>query len=125
MADIYIIRGSQVAMALTVVVHMDTPVGNNAVGVAWATALTRSGISKASVLPSGDDTGGTIGAAEASAVSAGTRFEFTDICPLPEVWDSLTLAQKQNFVRNWRTTRVAAKSAELAQLLNYYGLAFT
>lgn len=126
MADMHIIRGSQTAMVLTVVIHMDTPAGNNAAGISWATAILRSGMSKGtSVLPSGDGTGGTIDAAELSAIGAGTRFEFMGTCPLPEVWDALTTPQKQTFVRNWRTTTIATKSAELSRDINYFGLAFS
>lgn len=122
--DCHVIGGSQQAMFVVVVCHMDV-VGSNALGVPFSTAIIASKYSSGkSALPLGDGTNGTIAQAELDQLAAGTRYEFTFQCPLPEVWDALTLTQKQTAIRNVRTAQVALKNADAVARLNYFGSTF-
>lgn len=58
-----------------VVVHVSVPGGNNSAGLAWVTAVLRSGRGGTTILPSGDGTGGTIAAAELTSIQAGSLVE--------------------------------------------------
>ena len=59
----------------TLVVHVAIPATNNSVGLAWRTALTRSGLGGATVLPDGDGTQGTVSAAEKVDIVSGAVYE--------------------------------------------------
>lgn len=74
MSDMHVLTGNN-GNAWTVVMHFDTPAGNNVVGVPWADAVVNSGLGGTTVLPDGDGTNGTISAAEKTAIEAGTVFE--------------------------------------------------
>ena len=79
MADMYVLTGNN-ANEWTIVMHFAVPNVNNAVGINFRTALVNSGIGQGengrrTVLPTGDDTGGTISAAEEALLDSGERFE--------------------------------------------------
>ena len=80
MADMYILAGNN-SKEWTVVMHFPVSNTNNSVGVNFRTALITSGIGlntdtgRRTRLPAGDDTGGTISAAEEALLDSGERFE--------------------------------------------------
>ena len=79
MADMYVLTGNN-ANEWTIVMHFPVPNVNNAVGINFRTALVNSGIGlgedgRRTILPTGDDTGGTISAAEEALLDSGERFE--------------------------------------------------
>ncbi len=57
------------------VLHEPVSAGNNAVGVAWRTALIRSKLGGTTILPDGDGNGGTISAAEKTQIVNGEIIE--------------------------------------------------
>lgn len=73
MSDMHVLTGD--GKTWRIVMHFAVPGGNNAAGVSWADALVNSGLGGTTVLPNGDGTGGTIVAAEKTAVENGTVFE--------------------------------------------------
>ena len=79
MADMYVLTGNN-ANEWTIVMHFTVPNVNNAVGRNYRTALVNSGIGlgedgRRTILPTGDDTGGTISTAEEALLDSGERFE--------------------------------------------------
>lgn len=100
-----------------VVMHLTTPVGNNAAGVGWAAALVGAKLNT-TVLTTGTGAG-QIATAEASAVLAGTTFEYvTTILPDPFGNSAARLAQLDAFY----TATQARILAEIQKRLNYFGL---
>ena len=80
MADIYVLTGNN-SNEWTLVMHFDVPDTNNAVGINHRDALVASGIglntetNRRTILPTGDDLGGTISTAEEALLDSGARYE--------------------------------------------------
>lgn len=64
--------------------HIPIPATTNPVGVSYRTALVRSGIGGSTVLPDGDGTGGTISAAEKTAIASGALLEHEMLVDVPD-----------------------------------------
>ncbi|MEK0324959.1 MAG: hypothetical protein QQN63_04580, partial [Nitrosopumilus sp.] len=96
MADMYILTGNN-ANEWTIVMHFTVPDVDNAVGINFRTALVNSGIGlntetgRRTVLPTGDDTGGTISAAEEALLDSGARFEVVVLARVPKDASNPTL----------------------------------
>ena len=101
---------------ITLVLHIAIPATNNPRGVAWRTALVRSGIGGKTILPDGDGTGGTISALEKADVSSGAVYELVTSpkrmtstnAALDEFYAKLsaeTLAGLQTMLANYGHTR--------------------
>jgi hypothetical protein len=122
MANMHV-RG-RTARGYSVVCHVAIPAGNNAVGLSWRTAYARSvGAPLVTVLPDGDGTLGTIGAAEKTAVTQTTPtlaevlLEFQP----PDDWAALTGAQQQARLDDWYAVALAEWQANTSTRLGNWG----
>ncbi len=102
-----------------VAVHIAVPAGNNAAGLAWATALLRSGNGGTTVLPDGDGTGGTVSAAEKTSVTNGTVLEVLDVAAPPS--NATTAVAINAWLDAYHAAKVAEVQARLQTELQQYG----
>jgi len=80
----------------TIAFHIPVPNTNNLAGVSYRTALVRSGIGGVTSLPDGDGTGGTISAAEKTAImTTGSVFEVVEVVRFDSDEDGTQLALLQ------------------------------
>lgn len=117
MADMHILTGD--APKWTIAMHFDVPTGNNSVGVSWVNALVNSGVGGNTSLPDGDGTGGTISAAEKTAIEAGTVYEHVASFPIGS--HVQTLSQLRAAVRKFYAIEEAGVVARLQKTLRYFG----
>ena len=124
MADIYVLTGNN-SNTWTLVMHFAVPNVNNAVGINFRTALVNSGIGlntetgRRTILPTGDDTGGTISAAEEALLDSGARFEHVSSYPIESGGSSN--AELQASIREQYAAENAAVQASVASQLRYFG----
>ena len=115
MATEYVVLDtSQLNNSSRVVVHSDTPGGNNAVGTPWTTALIEykgtpvASVVPASVMPVGRQT----------ALDAGTKYEWVFTA---EYNANLTPTQKQTEIEAQISARQAQEQTRLQNLLRFWG----
>lgn len=120
MAKIHVLEGSATTHQFTIVVHAPAPVGINAAGVAWATAIANSG-HNTSILPVGN-AAGQITQAELNQIQAGSVIEVVST-----YWDDVTLTQAQRLAAlDALATRTANDLVQRYQdQLQYFGLTRT
>ena len=123
MADMYILTGNN-SNTWTVVMHFAVPNTNNAVGINFRTALVNSGIGKGedgrrTILPTGDDLGGTISAAEETLLDSGARFEH--VTSLRVESGGTSDANKRAILRNFYASTNVAVQASVGSRLRYFG----
>jgi hypothetical protein len=105
-----------------IVAHIAVPAGNNSAGIAWQTVVVTSGVGGKTVLPAGDGTGGTISAAEKTAIlTTGSVYE--DVADLDVTQRGLntTPAQPGAYLDLWYTARSAEVLGQLQRQLAWYG----
>ena len=119
MSDMHVLLGAVDGRQWTVVMHIAVPVGNNDVGVSWATALLNSGRGGTTILLDGDGSEGTIDATEKSAIEAGTIFEHVYTFPVES--GGTTTAELRTTLRSKYTQQKAVVQAEIQKQLRYYG----
>lgn len=118
MSKIHVISGN--GRVFTVVVHIATPAGNNAAGVAWSDAVKNSGRA-VSVMTVGTGPG-QITSAEMALITAGTLIEGTF------KWDddpALNNAQRQADLDLRATQLTNELLARYADELRYFGFTRT
>ena len=115
MSKIHVLTGSS-HNVYTVVVHIATPVGNNAVGVPWADAVKNSGRS-VSILPEGTGPG-QITSAELTAITNGAVIEGTFQWGDNPAWNN---AQRQADVDLRATQLTNELLARYQAELRYFG----
>ena len=124
MADIYVLTGNN-SNTWTLVMHFAVPNVNNAVGINFRTALVNSGIGlntetgRRTVLPTGDDTGGTISAAEEALLDDGSRFEHVSSYRVES--GGTSNADLQSAIREFYAAENASVQASVASRLRYFG----
>jgi len=123
MADMYILTGNN-ANEWTIVMHFAVPDTNNAVGINHRTALVNSGIGlgeggRRTILPTGDDTDGTISAAEEALLDDGSRFEHVASYRVESGGTSNALLQSA--IREFYAAENEAVQADVASRLRYFG----
>ena len=123
MADIYVLTGDN-SNTWTLVMHFAVPNTNNAVGINFRTALVNSGIGKnedgrRTILPTGDDTGGTISAAEEALLDSGERFEHVASFPVESCGTSN--AAIRDSVREFYAAQNTSVQARVASRLRFFG----
>lgn len=121
MANLHILTSDARTAEVAAVAHVAVPVGNNAAGIAWRTAVVRSGLGGRTVLPDGDGTGGTISAAEKTGiVTDGSLYEEPVTLRPASVpsGNQAALNAYMDAVYSEVSSRVLAR---LAVQLNYYG----
>jgi hypothetical protein len=105
--------------ALTsVIYHIDVPAGTNAAGTSWADCLKNSGTGGTTRLPDGTGAGGTISAAEKTAVTNGTVYEVADSVAIPSGMDAATA---NAFLDALHAAKVAEIEPQIQQRLDYFG----
>ncbi len=115
MSSLHVLSGNGSGL-YQVVIHTPTPVGNNSVGVSWATALINSGMAK-TVMTVGVGPG-QISQAEHDQIAAGTVIEAVTQWQDDPTFS--TQARLDDF--NLRTSQAsAARLAQLAAQLTYFG----
>lgn len=119
MSNITILRGSSDGALITMVCHYTTPVGNNAVGIAWTAALANSGLVSASAMTTGTGAG-QISTSDAAALIAGTLREVVTSFQILNL-SSLTGSQKTAALLAIYNTTVTADQAALQLQLNFFG----
>ena len=122
MADIYVLTGN--SNEWTLVMHFPVPNTNNAVGINFRTALVNSGIGKGedgrrTILPTGDDLGGTISAAEEALLDSGERFEHVTSYIIES--GGTSNPQRRALVRELYASLLTSRQAEVAAQLRYFG----
>lgn len=117
--NITVLKTSADGSVITAAFHYTIPVGNNAVGVAWATALTNSGLVAPSVMPAGTGAG-QISTADAAAIAAGTLREVVSSFQLLGI-AQLTGQQVTAALSAKYSAAVAADQASLQAQLNFFG----
>ena len=124
MADIYVLTGNN-SNTWTLVMHFDVPNTNNAVGINYRTALVNSGIGlntetgRRTVLPTGDDLGGTISAAEEAFLDDGSRFEHVASLRLES--NGTSNAELQSIIRDFYASTNVSVQASVGSRLRYFG----
>lgn len=119
MADYHVLAGSPDGNSFLVVHHVPVPgAGNNRAGVPWRTALVNSGLGGKTVLPDGDGTGGTVGAAEKAQILAGAVYE---VAEQVSTHPGETALQLRDRIDARHAALVAAVQADLQGRLTYYG----
>jgi len=124
MADIYVLTGNN-SDEWTVVMHFPVPDIDNAVGINFRTALVNSGIGlnadtgRRTVLPTGDDLGGTISAAEEDLLDSGARFEHVASLRLES--DGTADAEQVAILRDFYASTNVAVQASVGSRLRYFG----
>ena len=124
MADIYVLTGNN-SNEWTLVMHFAVPNTNNAVGINYRTALVNSGIGlnaetgRRTILPTGDDLGGTISAAEEALLDSGARFEHVSSYPIESGGTSDT--QLRASIREQYAAENTSVQARVASRLRYFG----
>ncbi len=124
MADIYILTGNN-SNTWTVVMHFAVPNTNNAVGVNFRDALVASGIgldtetNRRTILPTGDDTGGTISTAEEALLDSGARFEHVSSYRIES--GGTSNADLQASIREFYTAENTRVQNVNANVLRYFG----
>ncbi len=123
MADIYVLTGNN-SNTWTLVMHFAVPDVDNAVGINFRTALVNSGIGKGedgrrTVLPTGDDTGGTISAAEEALLDDGSRFEHVASYRIES--GGTSNSQLQSAIREFYAAENTAVQASVASRLRFFG----
>ena len=124
MADMYILTGNN-ANEWTIVMHFDVPDTNNAVGINHREALVNSGIGldtetgRRTVLPTGDDTGGTISTTEEALLDSGERFEHVTSLRLES--GGTTAAEQVSILRDFYASTNVAVQASVGSRLRYFG----
>lgn len=105
-----------------VVFHIDVPAGNNGAGVAWTAVIVNSGMGGTTRLPDGAGTGGTISAAEKTAIQAGTVYEVEERVSIPL---GLNTAQANAFLDALHAAKVTEVQAQITARLNLFGFTRT
>ena len=123
MADMYVLTGNN-ANEWTIVMHFTVPDVNNAVGINFRTALVNSGIGlgedgRRTVLPTGDDTGGTISTTEEALLESGERFEHSTSLRLES--GGTTAAEQVAILRDFYASTNVAVQASVGSRLRYFG----
>jgi hypothetical protein len=101
-----------------VVFHIDVPAGNNSAGTAWTAVIINSGVGGTTRLADGAGTGGTISAAEKTAIQAGTVFEVEQQVSLPP---GMNAAQANAFLDAMHAAKVVEVQADIQKRLPYFG----
>jgi hypothetical protein len=125
MANIYLLDSTPTG--IRAVFHYDIPAGSNTAGMTYQQAYVqlKTGLAAgtiASVLPDGNDTNGTIGATEKTAVNNGARVEETVTIELPGDWVSRTGPQKAAIVDAKYNDFGPKLRQALKDRLEFYGL---
>lgn len=102
----------------TVVMHFAVPLGNNQAGVPFSIILVNAG-RNTTVLPDGDGTKGTIGAAEKLEIENGTVREHVARDPIQS--DGTTLTKTRAALREFYASEKTRSNAELARQLPWFG----
>ncbi len=117
MADIHVLAGDGRGK-IDVVLHIDVPAGDNAVGVSWQNALIASGI--------GGNTSMTVGSGsmqitqvEADQIAAGTRHELRRTFQINSIID--TAESRRDALQTFCTREKAEATADLQRRLKYAG----
>ena len=123
MADMYILTGNN-SIDWTIVMHFDVPDTNNAVGINHREALVNSGIGQGedgrrTILPTGDDTGGTISAAEEALLESGARFEHVGSFRAES--GGASNAELRASIREFYAAENASVQARIGSQLRYFG----
>ena len=105
------------------VCHFPAPVGDNQANppISHALAAKRFGLSGTTVLPDGDGLGGTISAAEKTAILDGTTLEKVVGFDLGNDWESLSAVQQRNRADAIQARVAADETARLSRVLRYAG----
>jgi hypothetical protein len=99
------------------VVHATTPAGNNAAGVAWATAIANSGRNQTSMVTGNGP--GQIATAEANSVANGTVVEAQFIY---QDDPSLNATDRQTALDTMANAAVASLLTSLQEELKFFGM---
>lgn len=97
-----------------IVIHTNTPAGNNSAGISWVTAGLNAGLLGISVMAVGTGAG-QITTAEKANVTAGTVIEI--VINIPAESGGATSASLDNMVNQIITQRIN----DLAKQLKYFG----
>jgi hypothetical protein len=104
------------------VLHVAVPNLANAAGLNYRTALARSGLgTPASVLLSGDGTGGTIEAAEASALASGALLELVVELDVTQGGSLTNAAAIAAYLDDFHAAAAVAAVAQLQAALSQFG----
>lgn len=115
MSNIHVLSGNTNGL-YTAIIHTPTPVGNNAVGVSWKTALVNSGMAKTVMTPG--VAAGQISSAEKAQIEAG------DVIEAVTQWqDDLTFTTQQRLDDFTLRTQQAVTDRldRLSAQLKYFG----
>ena len=122
MANVYVL-GTDDSNRVTLALHVDAPTGTNVAGLTYQVALARSGLYPAkTVLPDGDDTGGTIGATEKTAILNSSRVEVVRSFTPDAQFAGQSLAQKAAAVDAFYADAGPKIQAEITAKLKYFGV---
>ena len=122
MADIYVLTGNN-AGELRVVFHFPVPNTNNAVGINFRTALIASGEGlredgRRTILPAGDDTGGTISTAEEDLLDSGELIEVVRTMRIADGASNSTLISQAQ--ANYASVNTSVQQT-IGSRLNFFG----
>ncbi len=123
MADMYVLTGNN-SNEWTIVMHFTVPDVDNAVGINFRTALVNSGIGlgedgRRTILPTGDDTGGTISTAEEALLDSGERFEHVGSFRAESGGTSNAAIRAS--IREFYAAQNTSVQAKVASQLRYFG----
>jgi hypothetical protein len=102
-----------------VLLHVAAPVGNNAAGIPWATAIVRSGMGGTTALPDGDGTGGTISAAEKAQILIGAVVEVEGAI-IPD--SASTNSERQQYIDRVIAQATTEVQERVRLRFRYYGM---
>lgn len=105
-----------------VIYHIAVPAGTNGAGTAWSAVLINSGVGGTTKLTDGTGSGGTISAAEKTAIQAGTTYEVEEYVPIPA---GMNTAQANTFLDNLHAAKVLEIQPQIQARLNLFGFTRT